>query len=61
MGNNYGLVAGGNAAMRVRNSSVTANSVGLFAVNGASLLSYLNNSVNNNTTDGVFTGTVGLQ
>jgi hypothetical protein len=61
MGNNYGLVAGGNAVMRVRNSSVTANSVGLFAVSSASLLSYLNNSVNGNTTDGAFTGPVGLQ
>jgi hypothetical protein len=59
-GNNYGLVAGGNSAMRVRNSSVTSNNVGLFA-NGASLLSYGNNSVNNNATDGAFTGPVGLQ
>jgi hypothetical protein len=46
--------------MRVRNSSVTSNNVGLF-VNGGSLLSYGNNSVNNNTTDGAFTGPVGLQ
>jgi hypothetical protein len=62
MGNNYGLVAGGNAVMRVRNSSVTANSTGLFVKSGpASLLSYSNNSVNGNTTDGAFTGPVGLQ
>jgi hypothetical protein len=59
-GNNYGLVAGGNSAMRVRNSSVISNNVGLFT-NGGSLLSYGNNSVNNNTTDGAFTGPVGLQ
>ena len=61
MGNNFGLVAGGNSTMRVRNSSVTANGVGLDAVTGASLLSYLNNSINNNTTDGTFTGSVGVQ
>jgi hypothetical protein len=60
-GNNHGLAAGGDSVMRVRNSSVTANGIGLDAVNPGSLLSYGNNSVNNNTTDGAFTGTVGLQ
>ena len=61
MGNNVGLVAGGNSVMRVRNSTVTANGVGLDAVTGASLLTYGNNSVNGNTSDGAWTGVVNLQ
>jgi hypothetical protein len=62
MGNFHGLVAGGaNGGMLVRNTSVTANSVGLFTVNNGTLFSYLNNSVDGNTSDGAFTGTVGLK
>jgi hypothetical protein len=57
-----GLYAGGsNAGMLVRNSTVFGNAIGLDAVNGGTLFTYGNNSVNGNTTNGAFTGTAGLQ
>jgi hypothetical protein len=61
--NFHGLVAGGSGAgMLVRNSSVFNNTAGLYTVNGGTLYSYGNNSVNgNNGNDGTFTGTVALQ
>jgi hypothetical protein len=59
--NNFGLVAtGANAGMLVRRSFITGNATGLFTNSGV-LLSYRDNSVNNNTSDGAFTGSVGLQ
>ena len=62
LNNFHGLVARGSTAnILVRNSSVTANALGLYTVNSGTLSSYGNNSVNNNTTDGAFTGTVGLK
>jgi hypothetical protein len=61
--NNHGLVAGGSGAgMLVRNTSVFNNGGGLYTVNGGTLYSYGNNSVNgNNGKDGTFTGTVSQQ
>jgi hypothetical protein len=59
---NGGLVAGGsNAGMLVRNTSAIGNGVGVQSNRGGGLFSYLNNSVNGNTNDGAFTGTVGLK
>ncbi len=59
--NSFGLVAtGANAGMLVRRSFITGNATGLFT-NGGVLLSYRDNSVNNNTSDGAFTGAIGLQ
>ena len=61
--NNFGLVASGtNAGMLVRRSFITANGTGLLTLSGGVLLSYRDNSLNGNTTtDGAFTGPVGLQ
>jgi hypothetical protein len=60
-GNDYGLGAGGSGAdILVNNSSVFGNATGLYT-NGGALYSYGNNRVNGNSTDGTFTGTLGLQ
>jgi hypothetical protein len=61
-GNSYGMVASGPyAEILARNTSVFNNSTGLYTKNSGTLYSYGNNSVNANTTNGGFTGTVGLQ
>lgn len=60
--NNFGLVAtGANAGMLVSNSTVAHNATGLSTSNSGVLLSYKNNNVNANTTDGVFSGIVPQQ
>jgi subtilase family serine protease len=57
-----GLFAdGSNAGMLARNTSVSNNAIGLYSGGGGTLYSYGNNSVNGNSTNGAFTGTVGLQ
>jgi hypothetical protein len=57
-----GLAAGGSGAeILARNSSVFDNTTGLHTANGGTIYSYGNNSVNGNTTNGAFTGTIGLQ
>jgi hypothetical protein len=57
-----GLFAGGsNAGMLVRNTTVVNNGIGLAATGGAGLVSYGNNSVAGNTTNGAFTATVSQQ
>ncbi len=63
MHNNFGLVAtGSNAGMLVRRSVInTNNGTGLFTSGGGVLLSYQDNSVNVYTSDGAFTGSVGLK
>jgi hypothetical protein len=61
-GNNFGLMAtGSNAGMLVRHSFITANGTGLSIASSGVILSYRDNSLNNNTTDGAFTGAVALQ
>jgi hypothetical protein len=55
------LVAGSNAGILARNTTVYGNAIGLDAANGGAPFTYGNNSVNGNTTNGAFTGTVGLQ
>jgi hypothetical protein len=61
-GNNFGLVAGGsNAGLLVGRSVISANNTGLFTTSGGALLSYGDNRVNANTSDGAFTGAVGLK
>ncbi len=49
-------VEGDGAIVRVSNSTITENDVGLIASAGATLLSRGNNTVEGNTTDGVFSG-----
>jgi hypothetical protein len=61
-GNTYGLAAGGSGTeILARNSSVFGNAYGLHTSGGGTLYSYGNNSVNGNSTNGAFTGTIGLQ
>jgi hypothetical protein len=62
-GNNAaGLYASGSGAgILVRYSTVVDNAIGLDAASGGALYSYGTNSVAGNTTNGTFTGTVGLQ
>jgi hypothetical protein len=55
------FVSGSNAGMLARNTTVYGNAIGLDATGGGTLYTYGNNSVNGNTTNGAFTGTVGLQ
>jgi hypothetical protein len=60
--NNFGLVASGtNSGLLVRRSFITANATGLFTQGAGLLYSYRDNSLNNNSTDGAFTGVIGLQ
>ncbi len=61
-GNNFGLVAtGANAGMLVGRSVISANNTGLSTSSGGVLLSYRDNRLNANTSDGAFSGAVGLQ
>jgi hypothetical protein len=57
-----GLFANGSGSgVLARNTTVFDNGVGLDAASGGGLVSYGNNSVAGNTTNGAFTATVGLQ
>ncbi len=61
-GNGFGLVASGsNTGMLVGRSVISANNTGLSTSSGGVLLSYRDNRLNANTSDGAFTGSVGLQ
>jgi hypothetical protein len=55
------FAAGSNAGLLARNSSVYGNGVGLDAASGGGLVSYGNNSVAGNSTNGAFTATVSQQ
>jgi hypothetical protein len=52
---------GPNVTVRVNGSTVTGNGTGLSALSGGALLTYGNNAVNANGSDGAFSGPVGLQ
>jgi hypothetical protein len=52
---------GGTASVTVGSTVIFGNNVGLTAVGGASLLSYSNNQVTGNNSNGSFTGGAGLQ
>jgi hypothetical protein len=61
-GNGFGIAdSGGGSELLARNISVFGNVIGLHANDGGTLYSYGNNSINGNTTNGTFTGTIGLQ
>jgi hypothetical protein len=60
--NGTGIAADQQAAViRVGQSTITANRVGWQATNGAQVVSYSNNNVSGNATDGTVTSTVALQ
>ena len=52
---------GGTASVTVGRSMIRGNIVGVTAIGGASLLSYSNNQVTGNNSNGSFTGGAGLQ
>jgi hypothetical protein len=52
---------GGTASATVASSMLLANAIGIQATGGASLLSYGNNQVSGNASNGSFTGLAGLQ
>ena len=57
--NGYGIRSiGPNVTVRVKNSEVVGNNVGLAAQSGGTLLSYGNNGVDANGSNGTFTGTI---
>ena len=53
--------SGGTASVTVGSSLLRNNAIGIQATGGASLLSYGNNHVTGNASNGSFTGTAGLQ
>jgi hypothetical protein len=59
--NGVGIAADQKAIVRVGQSTVTANGTGWQATNGGQVVSYSNNNVAGNTTDGTVTSTVALQ
>ena len=59
--NTIGICADQSAMVRVGQSTITANATGWQATNGGQVLSYGNNNVNGNTTDGSATTTVALE
>ena len=61
-GSSYGLAAvGAGAGMAVGRSSVVYNTTGLFTATGGVLVSYKNNNVDGNGTDGVFSSAAALK
>jgi hypothetical protein len=52
---------GGTASVTVGSSMIRGNIVGVTAIGGATLLSYSNNQVTGNNSNGSFTGGAGLQ
>jgi hypothetical protein len=59
--NSVGIAADQAAIVQVGQSTVTANSIGWTATNAGKLISYGNNNVSGNATDGAATTTVALQ
>jgi hypothetical protein len=59
--NATGIAADQAAIVRVGQSTITANGTGWQATNGGQVVSYSNNNVSGNTTDGALTSTVALQ
>jgi len=58
-GNGVGVDSQSSATVRVSNTTVTDNVLGLHFVSGGALLSRSNNTVQDNDTDGTFSGTYG--
>lgn len=58
----FGILGNGSGAIvRVGNTAIFGNNNGVSAANGSSLLSYGDNRLNGNNTDGTFTGTISRQ
>ena len=52
---------GTGATIRIGNSAITGNGIGVKSASGATVSSYGNNRLNGNTSDGTFTGTIPQQ
>ena len=59
--NAVGIAADQTAMVRVGQSTITGNGTGWQATNGGQVLSYGNNNVGGNNTDGVATSTLTLE
>jgi hypothetical protein len=59
--NAIGIAADQSSIVRVGQSTVTANGTGWLSTNGGQVVSYGNNNVSGNSTDGAVTSTVALQ
>jgi hypothetical protein len=59
--NAIGIVADRTAVVRVGQSTITANGTGWQATNGGQVVSFGNNNVSGNGTDGAATSTVALR
>ena len=59
--NTVGIAADQSATVLVGQSTITANGTGWKSMNGGKVLSYSNNNVSGNTSDGILTSTVALQ
>jgi hypothetical protein len=59
--NTVGVAADQSATVRIGQSTVTANATGWISTNGGQVLSYGNNNVSGNTSDGTLSSTVALQ
>ena len=62
--NNVGIAiqsSGASSVVSIAGSEITGNQVGLSAVSGGSILSYQNNEINGNGTDGAPTDVVTLK
>jgi hypothetical protein len=57
MNNNTALRSGTNTYLRVSNSTIVQNDSGLNTAGGGSILTRLNNTFENNSIPGAFTGT----
>jgi len=57
-GNNNGLVAESSGSMLVSHSSIVQNGTGLYRASGGALVSFKNNNLSRNTTDGTFSSTL---
>jgi hypothetical protein len=61
MGRTASFAVGGNAIIRMRNSTSTGNTTGVIVSGGGQLISHGGNVIAGNTTNGSFTGTVAQQ
>jgi hypothetical protein len=55
-----GILAVGGATVRVNNSSITGNTTGLSLLSGAQILSFGNNRLSGNGSDGAFSNLIPL-
>ena len=60
-GQNGVVATGANATVRLSNATITDNATGVLSQGGGTILSFMNNRIRGNTTDGAPTSTIGQQ